>query len=82
MLGVGVEDICEGEVQSKGLEEMHGFLFWLSGRTVDICPRGLSDRLSLTAKLVLAFVLKSVFRQVRKSLNVSTCSKVNLPVFN
>lgn len=36
-----------GEVQSKVLEEMHGFLFWLAGSIVDIYPRDCQARTDL-----------------------------------
>lgn len=70
-----------GEVQSKVLEEMHDFVFWLAGRIVDICPGAVKQGLTFTTELVLAFVLKSVFRWVRVSLNVTSQQFMNEPAY-
>lgn len=38
----GIREIWERRCEV--LEETHGFLFWLAGRIVDICPQGLSSK--------------------------------------
>lgn len=46
-LGAEGREHLRGEVQSKVLEEMHDFVFWLAGRIVDICPGDCQARTDL-----------------------------------
>lgn len=45
--GLKAREIWEGRCRAVLEEEMHGFLFWLTGRIVDICPGDCQARTDL-----------------------------------
>lgn len=65
-----VEDICEGRYGAKSSRKYMVSSSGYQGKLLTFAPGDCQTRTDFTTKLVLAFVLKSIFRQVRASLNV------------
>ena len=77
----GVENIHERRYRAKSWRKYMVSSFRCQGELWTFAPGDCQPRTDFTTKLVLAFVLKSIFRHVRAS-ECPRSSQMNLPVFS